>query len=85
MFLYLMYLYPEQPIIPTREIDIVWHFHILDTRKYAFDCKILFGYFLHHRPSSESKTVLHLLEDFSILPTHHSVHILLLTDLRYKQ
>lgn len=56
MFLHLMYLYPKQPIIPTREMDIVWHFHILDTRKYAYDCGILFGYFLHHRPSSGEKS-----------------------------
>lgn len=56
MFLHLMYLYPKQLIIPTREIDLVWHFHILDTRKYAFDCEILFGYFLHHRPSSGEKS-----------------------------
>lgn len=54
MFLYLMYLYPNGAIIPTREMDIVWHFHILDTRKYALDCEYLFGYFLHHRPGSGS-------------------------------
>lgn len=54
MFLHLMYLYPNRVIIPTREIDLVWHFHILDTRKYASDCDYIFGYFLHHYPCSES-------------------------------
>ena len=51
MFLYLIYLYPNRAIIPTREIDIVWHYHILDTHKYASDCELLFGYFLHHNPN----------------------------------
>ncbi len=54
MFLYVMHLYPNRAIIPTREMDIVWHFHILDTRKYAADCESLFGYFLHHRPGDGS-------------------------------
>lgn len=51
MFLHLIYLYPNRAIIPTREIDTVWHYHILDTQKYACDCKFLFGYFLHHKPN----------------------------------
>lgn len=51
MFLCLIYLYPNQAIVPTREIDIVWHFHILDTCKYAEDCERLFGYYLHHNPN----------------------------------
>ncbi len=37
---------------PTREIDIFWHHHILDTQKYAEDCQNYFGYFLHHYPYS---------------------------------
>jgi hypothetical protein len=50
MFLYLVYLYPNRQIIPTREIDKVWHYHILDTSKYAEDCQMLFGRFIHHFP-----------------------------------
>lgn len=50
MFLHLVYLYPERQIIPTCEIDQVWHHHILDTSKYAEDCQMLFGRFLHHFP-----------------------------------
>ncbi|BAZ09315.1 peptidase [Calothrix sp. NIES-4071] len=59
MFLYLIYLYPNRTIIPTREIDTVWHYHILDTHKYAYDCEFLFGYFLHHNPNFdyESETL----------------------------
>ena len=50
MFLSLIYLYPNQPIVPTAEIDQVWHLHILDTGKYADDCQMLFGEFIHHFP-----------------------------------
>jgi len=50
MFLSLIYLYPNQPIVPTAEIDQVWHQHILDTDKYATDCQMLFGEFIHHFP-----------------------------------
>ena len=37
-------------IVPTREIDKIWHLHILDTDKYAKDCQHVFGYFMHHFP-----------------------------------
>ncbi|MFL9449592.1 glycine-rich domain-containing protein-like [Tolypothrix bouteillei VB521301_2] len=56
MFLHLVYLYPNNAIVPTREIDIVWHHHILDTRKYAFDCEWLFGYFVHHNPNLDFRS-----------------------------
>ncbi|MBD2546295.1 glycine-rich domain-containing protein [Planktothricoides raciborskii] len=50
MFLGLIYLYPNVAIAPNREIDHVWHQHILDTSKYAQDCQMLFGRFIHHFP-----------------------------------
>ncbi|MEM9925504.1 MAG: hypothetical protein AAF915_17430 [Cyanobacteria bacterium P01_D01_bin.50] len=50
MFLYLIYLYPHLQLVPTQEIDRVWHHHILDTIKYAEDCEFLFGRFIHHFP-----------------------------------
>ena len=37
-------------IVPTKDIDEFWHYHILDTRKYAEDCEHAFGFFLHHFP-----------------------------------
>lgn len=49
-FLLLNYLYPDQPIVPSREIDQVWHTHILDTAKYREDCDVLFGQFMDHWP-----------------------------------
>lgn len=50
MFLGLIYLYPNRKIVPTLEIDAVWHQHIMDTSKYADDCDRLFGRFVHHFP-----------------------------------
>jgi hypothetical protein len=39
---------------PNREgqddLDQFWHQHILDTAKYAADCKVLFGRMIHHNP-----------------------------------
>ena len=50
IFLTLKHLYPNVGIVPTQEIDQVWHTHILDTAKYAQECQQVFGYFLHHFP-----------------------------------
>jgi hypothetical protein len=49
-FLALKRRYPEKEIVPNGPVDKFWHQHILDTEKYAEDCKQLFGFFLHHYP-----------------------------------
>ena len=49
-FLCLMKLYPEEDTAPLVDVDTFWHYHILDTMKYAIDCDQVFGYFLHHYP-----------------------------------
>jgi hypothetical protein len=49
-FLYLMKKFPNEPSAPLFDVDIFWHYHILDTMKYAADCEAVFGYFLHHFP-----------------------------------
>ena len=49
-FLYLMKKYPDAGASPTVDVDTFWHYHILDTVKYAVDCEAVFGYFLHHYP-----------------------------------
>lgn len=49
-FLFLNYKYPDRAIVPSKDVDKFWHYHILDTRKYAEDSKRIFGYFLHHFP-----------------------------------
>lgn len=43
-------LYPAEPIVVNAILDDYWHHHILDTKKYAEDCEVLFGHFLHHDP-----------------------------------
>jgi len=49
-FLCLMKLYPDEDTAPLVDVDTFWHYHILDTMKYAGDCEQVFGYFLHHYP-----------------------------------
>jgi hypothetical protein len=49
-FLYLMKRFPNEQVAPLFDVDIFWHYHILDTMKYAVDCDSVFGYFLHHFP-----------------------------------
>lgn len=49
-FLYLSTKYTDRPIVPSSLIDKFWHYHILDTPKYAQDCREAFGFFLHHFP-----------------------------------
>lgn len=52
MFLVLVYLYPNLHLVPSQEVDRVWHNHIADTVKYAQDTQMLFGRFIHHFPYS---------------------------------
>jgi hypothetical protein len=49
-YLCMLFLDPQGSVVPTRDIDLVWHQHILDTRAYAADCERVFGYFVHHFP-----------------------------------
>lgn len=49
-FLFLIARHPEKSIVPNKDIDAVWHQHILDTEKYFSDCDAVFGKYLHHYP-----------------------------------
>ena len=49
-FLCLSTAFPDESIAPLVDVDTFWHYHILDTMKYAADCQQAFGYFLHHYP-----------------------------------
>ena len=49
-FLSLKVRHPGANLVPTDDIDMIWHAHILDTERYASDCQRLFGSFLHHEP-----------------------------------
>jgi hypothetical protein len=49
-FLALNLLYPTKILAVNRVLDEYWHCHIIDTRKYAEDCTLVFGGILHHYP-----------------------------------
>jgi hypothetical protein len=49
-FLFLMKMFPAEQAAPLVDVDTFWHYHILDTMKYAADCGAVFGQFLHHFP-----------------------------------
>jgi hypothetical protein len=49
-FLKLCVLHPTATIVPTRQLDHVWHTHMLDTAKYRADCDLVFGHFMDHFP-----------------------------------
>lgn len=49
-FLALCCAYPDEKIVPSRDVDKFWHQHILDTHAYAEDTRRVFGRFLHHNP-----------------------------------
>lgn len=49
-YFYLVSLYPESGLVPSKDIDVFWHTHILDTRKYMEDCDHLLGRYFHHFP-----------------------------------
>jgi len=41
------------------DLDLFWHEHILDTRRYAQDCKWIFGHFVQHDPHIEKRPYHH--------------------------
>jgi hypothetical protein len=56
MFLFLLNLYPNHNLIPTVEIDQVWHHHILlDLNQYIKDCEMLFGRLINHSSYPQSE------------------------------
>lgn len=47
-FLRLCAKHPDRPLAPTRDIDLVWHLHMLSPRSYVRECEALFGDVLDH-------------------------------------
>ncbi|MEU0052212.1 hypothetical protein ABZ299_22355 [Streptomyces sp. NPDC006184] len=41
---------------PSATVDPGWHTFMLHTEEYALWCEEQFGYFLHHRPNSKTRT-----------------------------
>lgn len=42
--------YPQYSMVPNKVMDTMWHYHILDTKKYIRDSNALFGGYFHHFP-----------------------------------
>lgn len=56
LFLCLKSFYPAAMLVPTQEIDAVWHAHIeVNLLKYTQDCDFLFGYLLNHCSAIEQQ------------------------------
>ncbi|MFP8966025.1 glycine-rich domain-containing protein [Pokkaliibacter sp. CJK22405] len=49
-FLSLKCFYPSVAFVPSKQVDALWHAHILDTRAYREDCHAVFGRFIDHYP-----------------------------------
>lgn len=49
-FLFLAYKYPNKRLAVLKDVDELWHLHILNTKQYFCDCEGLFGEYLHHTP-----------------------------------
>lgn len=73
--LHLVQQHPEHPIVPSRQVDLVWHSHILDTEAYRRDSLRLFGQHLHHAPSFGGKEEKQLLvqQQQAMFQRYHSV------------
>jgi len=64
-YLLLNIIYPNEALVPTREIDEFWHNHILHTKKYFNDCKNIFGVYLHHVPNDPLEEVELLIQQYA--------------------
>ena len=49
-FLALKIIHPDTALVPSKQVDAIWHAHILDTRAYREDCQAMFGRFMDHYP-----------------------------------
>lgn len=49
-FLLLNRFFDGEDIVPSKEVDTFWHYHILDTKSYTQDVSTLLGRMLHHYP-----------------------------------
>lgn len=63
-FLFLAKSFPNIPLVPTSDIDEVWHEHLLHPKFYFKDCANYFGYILNHNPVRDEKSKLKLEESF---------------------
>lgn len=59
-FLILLAENPDKIVSPwSNDLDLFWHEHILNTRKYAIDCDHIFGHLIQHDPHIEKDPIKH--------------------------
>lgn len=66
-FLIVKAYFPDQYILPSQEIDVVWHQFILHTEIYRDFCIRHFGFYIDHRPlnkNPEFKDTIRLLKRY---------------------
>jgi hypothetical protein len=63
-FLYLQKKHCSISLVPTREIDEIWHNHILHTKNYFQDCYAIFGHYYHHHPLNPEEDLKKLITAF---------------------
>src|SRR3569833_1443388 len=51
-FLQAIHDHPNEELAPSKDCDLYWHMHVLDTRRFWADCMQIFGRFIHHFPYS---------------------------------
>jgi hypothetical protein len=81
-FLQAIHDHPDQPIAPSKDCDLYWHMHLLDTRRYGADCMQIFGRFVHHFPYSGIRGALDLRQQKQRYTRSQRIIGQLLADLR---
>jgi hypothetical protein len=56
-FLFLLKKYPGLKAVPTKEIDIVWHYHQQNSILYNEDCIRIFGYTIKHKEAITDREI----------------------------
>jgi len=74
-FLWLVKKYDQEyQLTPSKEVDEVWHNHILFTEQYNKDCNVLFGRYFHHRPSNTPESLSHQLTQMTPFNKTQELH-----------
>ncbi len=63
-FFFLIKKYPKLKAVPTKSIDIVWHYHLGDTNLYNKDCIAYVGHAIQHKESTSNAELLDLENNF---------------------
>lgn len=65
-FLFLLKKYPGLKAVPTKQIDIVWHYHLQDQSLYKKDCDEIFGYQIIHKEAKTDKEISELEGNYNL-------------------